>query len=653
MLLVGAGAIQAQNWDTSGNGMLKGQYYFRQVSYEVGDKYGDLDVEEVLYGNITFDGNGNYALSGFSYFAGLSGGIPSSSGAVSTNGTYSIATSGYGFIGSPCYGAPSYYVVTCPTTPVPIYGLVSAQGIFVGSATDASGSNNLLVAAPLASPAPNASSFTGTWTCAAFDPTNGGPNYMLSYMFTLNPDGNGNLNAGEIKGYEGSITSPITQNVSGLTYTFSSGVATATFPAGPALPVGNGLIVGQKYFYLSQDGNFLFGGSPDSYDMIVGVKTSTGTPTLSGLYYQAGLDEVGEAVGGLLDSWFGSVIIGAAPQTVLGHRRIANGISGAVTENTYTETISLAGNSFSNTNAHSVVGDGGAVVITSGIGPNLGIGVALQAPTPSGTGVFLNPTGIVNAASNAPFTARIAPGELLTLYGSNLASSPLTAGIPFPTTGLGGVHVTIGGLPAAIYYVSPSQISAIVPYGVTMGSTVQIQVTNGLGSSNVVTNYVSATAPGVFAQNQQGTGYGEIEHLGIGNSVATVGSVVSDANPAMPGETLAVYLTGLGAVSPAISDGAVGPSGPLSYAVDKIGVSFSGTTGTNDYAGLAPTYSGLYQLNVTVPTGLPAGPSFLTISGPDSSMSYLLIPVAAAPAGTGTANVQTPAVPAEFRAPVK
>jgi uncharacterized protein (TIGR03437 family) len=378
--------------------------------------------------------------------------------------------------------------------------------------------------------------------------------------------------------------------------------------------------------------------------MIVGVKTHAGTPALSGLYYQAGFDEVG----GQLDSWFGSlnVIAGAAPQTVLGHQRIANGILGTTADHTYSSTISLAGNTFSNTKAHYIVGDGGAVVITSGIGPNLGISLSLQAPTPTGTGVFLNPTGIVNAASNAPFTARIAPGELLTLYGSNLASSTQTAGIPFPTSGLGNVHVTIGGLPAAIYYVSPSQISAIVPYEVTPGSIVEIQVTNDMGSSNVVTNYVSATAPGVFTQNQNGTGYGAIEHLGIGNSLAPAGSVVSDANPAMPGETLAVYLTGLGAVSPAITDGAPGPSGPLSYATNTIGVEFSGTTGTNSFAGLAPLYSGLYQLNVTVPAGLTAGPNFLQISGPDSSMSYLLIPIAAAPANSGTAN-------AGLRAPVQ
>jgi uncharacterized protein (TIGR03437 family) len=621
VLLTSAGAIQAQSWDSSGNGLLKGQYYFRQIYYEVSDKYGDLNSEGSTYGTVTFDGNGNYSMSGQYYQSG----IINLSGPFSTRGTYSISASGYGFIGGPCFDEPPLGI-NCPATPTPIYGLVSAQGIFVGGYANGD-SENIWVSAPLASPAPTASSFTGSWTCAAFDLSIGIPNYALSFMFTLNPDGNGNLNAAEIAGYEGSSTSPITQNVSGLTYTFGNGFATATFPPGPIVPVGNALIAGQKYFYFSADGNFLFGGSPNSYDMIVGVKTSAGTPALSGLYAQAGFDEVG----GSLDSWLGSFnVIGAAPQTILGHRRTTYG-TGALTENTYSGTISLAGNTFSNANANYVVGDGGAVLITSGIGPNLGLSVALQAPTPAAaTGVFLNPTGIVNAASNAPFTARIAPGELLTMYGSNLASSTLTAGIPFPTTGLGGVHVTIGGLPAAIYYVSPSQISAIVPYSVTVGSVVEIQVTNDIGSSNIVTNYVSATAPGVFTQNQKGTGYGEIEHLGIGNSVAPVGSVVSDASPAMPGETLAVYLTGLGAVSPGISDGAAAPSGPLSYASNTIGVSFSGTSGTNGFAGLAPTYSGLYQLNVTVPAGLAAGPNFLTVSGPDSSMSYLLIPVAAA-----------------------
>jgi len=64
MLVAVAGAIQAQSWDTSGNGLLEGQYYFRQVSYDVSDKYGDLGGEIGIYGNITFDGNGKYSMTG-------------------------------------------------------------------------------------------------------------------------------------------------------------------------------------------------------------------------------------------------------------------------------------------------------------------------------------------------------------------------------------------------------------------------------------------------------------------------------------------------------------------------------------------------------------------------------------------------------------
>src|ERR1039458_2823956 len=89
------------------------------------------------------------------------------------------------------------------------------------------------------------------------------------------------------------------------------------------------------------------------------------------------------------------------------------------------------------------------------------------APAMAPTGVFLNPQGIVNAASWAPFTAGIAPGELLTFSNSsNLAADTVVATSPFPTS-LDQVQVSIGGLPAPIYYVSPTQISVIVPYAVT------------------------------------------------------------------------------------------------------------------------------------------------------------------------------------------
>lgn len=638
VLLAAAGAIQAQTWDTSGNSMLNGTYYFRQVYYVIGDEYGDLSEAVSIYGNISFDGNGNYSIASAKVLDSASGSaIPQN---FTTTGTYSIASSGYGFLSSP-YDTSSGGV---------IYGLVSATGIFVGSTTDNSlGYNDMMVAAPLASPAPTASSFSGSWTFADFDLSSGNPEYALSSMFSASPSGSGTMNTGTISGYAGVGTQLYTETASGMQYTVSAGAFVTAFPSS-----GN-LIVGTKYLYLSKDGNFMFGGSPTSFDMIVGIKTTSGTQNFSGLYYQAGFDEYE----GDLDSYFGSfdAIAGAAPQTIVGHERLNNfggsATGGGVSDYTYDDTISLSGNTFSNTYARYVVGDGGATEITSGKGPFLGLSVALQGPTVSGSGVFLNPTGVVNSASYAPFTASIAPGELLTLYGSNLADNTtvVQGGIPFPAS-LGNVQVNIGGYPAPIYYVSPTAISAIVPYEVTPGSIVQIQVMNDIGSSNVVTEFVSETAPGVFTQNA-GTGYGLIVHLGIGNSVSPVGSLVSDANPAVEGETVLVYLTGLGPVSPAITDGAPGPTSPTSGTTNTIAVDIGGTTVTNDFAGLSPGYAGLYQLNITLPaTGLTAGPNFLDIAGPDSYMGYLLIPVAATPPSTAAAAARTP-VPAKFRKGVK
>ena len=111
------------------------------------------------------------------------------------------------------------------------------------------------------------------------------------------------------------------------------------------------------------------------------------------------------------------------------------------------------------------LGAGGAVRIGQGIGPYLGINVALQAPSFTPTEpVYITPTGVVNAASFAPFTAGISNGEFTTIFGTNLAPETVVAStVPFPTM-LGGVQVMINGVtPAPLYFVAPGQLAFIVP----------------------------------------------------------------------------------------------------------------------------------------------------------------------------------------------
>jgi uncharacterized protein (TIGR03437 family) len=124
--------------------------------------------------------------------------------------------------------------------------------------------------------------------------------------------------------------------------------------------------------------------------------------------------------------------------------------------------------------------------------------------------------------------------------------------------------------------------------------------------------YLTDAAPGTFSQSENGIGSAAALH-------ASTNELITTSNPAQAGEYISLYLTGLGTVTPTIHDGAMGPSSPLSYSdlfdAGSLTVYFNdytngmaGNLGNIQYAGLAPTLAGLYQINVQVPTsGLVSG----------------------------------------------
>ncbi|HEV2447019.1 MAG TPA: IPT/TIG domain-containing protein [Candidatus Sulfopaludibacter sp.] len=601
----------AQTWDSSGNGMLNGTYYFRQVLYVVGDNYGDLNDAVAMYDQVAFDGNGHYTMTGV-HEADAQGYLQTNN----FSGTYSISASGYGFISNPL------------STGDYIYGLVSQSGVFVGSSTEAA-FNDLFIAAPAPASSAAATAFKGSFTLAGVDLSGAvqqlyGVQYALGTMCQLNPDGAGNLGSINITGYAGLGGSSVyTQLATSVKYVISNGAVNIGFPTSPSAT----LISGQEYLYISPDGNFLFGGSPVGFDFFVGVRNPAGAPTFGGLYYQAGVDEdtstLATGGSGLLDTYYGSLQAGGG--VIVDHQRQTDVFFAYPEGYTYSDTYSVKSDgTYSNGVMKYVVGPGGAVRIGSGIGPYLGINVALAAPAPAGTGVYINPQGIVNGASFAPFTAGVSPGELITIYGSNLApGTQVASAIPFPTT-LAGVQVSINNLAAPLYYVTPGQIAAIVPYGVGK-SIANIQVVNNNTPSNTVSAYINLTTPGVFTAAQTGLGDGAVLHADF--------TPVTAKSPAQIGETVLVYLTGLGAVNPAISDGSAGPANPLSNTANTITAGISGVTATVTYAGLAPQLAGLYQVNVTIPAGVTAGENTIDISGPDSYASAASILI-----GTGSSS---------------
>ncbi len=590
----------AQVFDNTGNSLLNGTYYFREVIYNL-----NQSLSAAVYGNIKFDGAGSYQIFGAMEVDSNSG-FPQP---YSSTGTYTISASGFGFFSNQLLGNVTY-------------GAIS-NGIFIGSSTE-SGYNDLFIATPVN--AQNAGTLQGSYSLAYIHPL-----VPFDALLQMSPNGAGTVGTVSVTAYQASTT-PITQSIAGVKYSVSNNAFVLTFPNSQT-----NAITGQEYLYSSPDGSFVFGGSPGDVDMFVGIRSgSQGTNFGGALYYQAGLDEdVTQLANGSVgfDTFYGS--FNATSGIIVGHQRVfANSVVyGYTYGDTYPQNTS--GDYTDNfISSRFFGGSGGTVRIGLGIGPFLAISVAVAAPNFSGSGVYLNPTGVVNAASSSPFTAGVAPGELITLVGTNIGPNTLQVAstIPFPSK-LGGVQVLINNVPAPIYYVSQNQVSAIVPYQTS--GVAQIQVVNNGAASNAVTEFVVTTAPGVFTQPAGGVGYAAALHPDF--------SLVTPSSPAKIGETVAVFVTGLGAVFPSIPDGSAGPSPNFSNATNPIAATVGGQTATVAFAGLAPGLAGLYQVNVQIPSGVASGDSLLSISGPDSFSSEALISIS--PAASGQAEPARAFVP--------
>jgi uncharacterized protein (TIGR03437 family) len=619
--------VAAQVWDPTGNSQLSGTYYFREVLYATGDQAGDLQDAVSIYGGITFNGSGGYSITGTQ--ATLYDASQNSTAAFTSSGTYTIGASGHGFINfSDSLLGVSYTI-----------RVLVSNGVLVGSSTDNSyGVNEMFIATPIASPNLTASAFNGSYTLVYFNPVTNSILSAYDALVTLNANGGGGIGTASVTGYSGSGgSSPFSANESGVTYTFSGGAAVVKFPTS-----SSSAVAGTQYLYFSPDQNFIFGGSPNNADMFVGVRTGS-APNLGGFYYQAGmdLDESQASSGyGTIDSYIGS--LSANNDIIVGHQRLSSPFFNEPYDYTYFDSYSSGGTyTDTATSLQYIMGNGG-VRVGFGIGPYLGFNVGVPAPsfTPS-AGPYISPIGVVNAASSAPFTAAVSPGELITIYGSGLApSTQVASSTPLPNK-LNGVQVLINNIAAPVYVVSATQVSAIVPYGIT-SSIAQVQVvTNGV-TSNAVTLYVGQTSPGVFTNPAGGLGDAAALHADF--------SLVSPDSPAQIGETVSIFVTGLGAVFPGIADGAVGPSGQLSMTSNAITVNVVDlTTGvtypaTVTYAGLAPQLAALYQVNFTIPSGVTPGEAGLDIAGPDSYSAEAVMAVGSGP--SAQPEIAAPANPA-------
>ncbi|HXB70741.1 MAG TPA: Ig-like domain-containing protein [Candidatus Acidoferrales bacterium] len=205
-------------------------------------------------------------------------------------------------------------------------------------------------------------------------------------------------------------------------------------------------------------------------------------------------------------------------------------------------------------------------------------------------GVSFTSNGVVNAAT---FTAGIAPGGLMAIFGTGLAGSAQAT------------SVDMDGTVLRLIYTSAFQINAEVPAGIAPGvHTMRIQSAFGEIEQPVT---VSAVAPEIFL----------VGNPPVGALVNPDNSLNGPLNPLARGQALVIYCTGLGAVT---------KSGQLSVASTPVTVVLNGTALPAAFAGLTPGYIGLYQVNVIVPAATPPGLGiFLTLKQGEQLSNSLVL----------------------------
>jgi len=194
-------------------------------------------------------------------------------------------------------------------------------------------------------------------------------------------------------------------------------------------------------------------------------------------------------------------------------------------------------------------------------------------------------TGIANAASGQQV---FAPGMIMSVYGSQLGSFIQSAAtIPLPQY-LAGFEAIINGVAAPLYYVSPGQVNIQIPYETRPGSAT---LTIGNPYQNIDYKFqVSAAAPGIFTQSD---------------------GVLNPSRSGSPGETLTMFITGEGQVTPSLATGKTpSPRTQLAQLPKPrlpVSVTVGGVPATIQFVGIPSGLVGVTQINFTIPPTVQVG----------------------------------------------
>jgi len=594
---------QTVAWDSSGNNLLNGDYRFREVTWRpsLADPT-QLAEASGTYGIIHFDGINNYTVIAKQFSS-----VTNQTTDVGYSNTYAISQSGLGFIRRPNPSGGQ------------IEGMISGD-VFIGSSTEKQ-INNLFVATRIGNSPMTTAAFNQSYTLAAMDVHLPSLGQTRDVLFAIQGNGAGTLGSLSLTGQVAVDLSTTSQSITGSTYSFSGGVGLLNFNASAGATT---LISGVKEMYVSPDGAFVFGGATNGWDIFVGLRTPTApvAPTVFDYLYDQAAFEVFRSDSRssfILDSYYGAFT--PRGSALIGHQRILEAPVTDPFNYTYSDTVNLAANGIQTDfqgYRHLLSSDGRFRV---GVGEQsiIGINVSMKAPVLTGSGVFLNQVGVVNAAGFTPYTVGISPGEVITLFGTGIAET-VSVDPTFPLT-LNGLQVRINGILAPVYKTSAGEVSVVVPYNVTDGGqkVAAIQVFRNGVASNLITAYLNIDTPALFTFSENGLGDAASRHPDF--------SLITPQNPARPGEIVLLFASGLGPTSPPVIAGTPAPSDVFSVTTSQIHVQIDGREAEIFYHGLAPTLGGLYQLNVRIPPETLPGEVFVQIVEPSTTTNQATLPI--------------------------
>ena len=251
--------------------------------------------------------------------------------------------------------------------------------------------------------------------------------------------------------------------------------------------------------------------------------------------------------------------------------------------------------------------------------------VRLTVQTPGEAPPQVAVGGVLNAASFSLQTP-VAPGTIVSIFGTGFtdAAALLAAqGFPLPNE-LDGTWAMIGAETVPLLAVVSTQINAMLPFDLVVDTSVPIVVIRNNAISAPQPVGMVSSQPGVFSQSETGAGIGIVVIVHPDGSQAEAGG----GNAATAGDAVVIYCTGLGDATPRAVAGFPVPPSPLSYANDTVTATIGGVNASVFFAGLSPGFTGLYQVNAMVPSGIAPNPQApLVLSQGGRTSATVTIPV--------------------------